>query len=107
MSDDIVTLRVRGEGGAEFDMDVPPDGSPRREVFDEMVRKGLLVVLEGEIPGAGPDSEPVDALEDLKVDELKGLADERGVDLDGATKKADIIDAIRAAESDDEDDDPS
>lgn len=42
----------------------------------------------------------VEALEDfsrLSVTELKALADERGVDLAGATRKADIIAALEAA----------
>lgn len=39
-----------------------------------------------------------DSLEDLTVAELRDLADNRGVDLDGASRKAEIIDAIQAAE---------
>lgn len=40
------TVRVRGEGGAESVVDVPPPGTHRREVFDEFVAKGILVVLD-------------------------------------------------------------
>lgn len=110
---DVTTLTVRGEGGAVFDMDVPEAGTPRREVFDDMVRKGQLVILEGEIPNepnVEPDGDPPSDLASLKVDELKALADELGIDLGDATKKADIVDAIENATSDpddDEDDDLS
>ena len=42
-------------------------------------------------------SEAEDAsLDDLTVDELKALAEEREIDLTGASKKADIIEAIEA-----------
>lgn len=112
MSDQVTTLLVRGEGGAEFHMDVPPAGSNRREIFDEHVRKGWLVVLEGEIPDVpatpepDPLGDPTRDLEDLTVAELKEVAAERGVDLGDATKKADIIDVIESAATDgDEDDD--
>jgi|GEM_PF-2993533 len=65
---------------------------------------------------APTDEENVEGqpLEKLSVKELKALADEAGIDLDGATKKADLIAAIEAAETvptvsgdDDSDDDGS
>lgn len=39
------TVRVRGEGGWEFDMDVPSDPL-RRELFDDAVANGRLVILD-------------------------------------------------------------
>lgn len=39
------------------------------------------------------------ALEDYTVDELREIADQQDIDLEGATRKADIIDRIRAASS--------
>ena len=39
------TLRVRGEGGAEFDLDVPEDGTERRSIFDAQIASGFLTVL--------------------------------------------------------------
>lgn len=47
---------------------------------------------EGDAPAA-EDAGSVD-LEELTVAELRDLADERGVDLEGVTKKADIIAAL-------------
>lgn len=42
------------------------------------------------------DGEPVDELDQMKVDELKVVAEKEEVDLTDVTKKADIIAAIRA-----------
>ncbi len=43
-------------------------------------------------------TEPEGDLEDLKVADLKAYAKDHDVDLDGATRKDDILAAIRAAE---------
>lgn len=42
------------------------------------------------------DQDGVEALESMTVAQLKELAAERGIDLQGVTKKADIIEAIAA-----------
>ena len=47
--------------------------------------------------GVSLPADPEDGLEGLKVPELKALAAERGVDLSGVTKKADIIAALELA----------
>lgn len=44
----------------------------------------------------GDDADDDDGLDRTKVEDLKKLAEEEGVDLGDATKKADIITAIRA-----------
>lgn len=44
----------------------------------------------------GADAEP----DELKVAELRAYAEQRGIDLGGARKKADIVAAIEAAEKD-------
>ncbi len=44
------TITVKGEGGAVFDMDVPEEGTVRREVFDQAIAKGRLQVLSGDWP---------------------------------------------------------
>ncbi len=59
MSDEVTTLTVKGEGGHVFEMDVPAAGTMRRETFDEFVAKGTLVILEGKVPEAAPEPEPV------------------------------------------------
>ena len=43
-------LVVKGSGGHVFAMDVPTDPA-RLEVFHDQLRKGELVVLEGDVPG--------------------------------------------------------
>lgn len=69
------TLRVRGEGGVEFDLDVPTDPT-RREIFDYQVNTGSLSVLglvadgdlvEGE-PGYDPDEPEGDEVESITDD---------------------------------------
>ncbi len=75
------TITVRGEGGAEYDLDVP-DGGVQRELFEDMVRKGRMFVLgadgsplpvdaDGPVPGTdeydqaqAPEPEPTPELED-------------------------------------------
>lgn len=47
----------------------------------------------------------VTSLNKMRIDELKAYADERSIDLGDATKKADILAVINAAESDESDDD--
>ena len=74
---DVTTLRVRGEGGAEFDMDLPAEGSPRREIFDEFVAKGWIVILDGELSArAAPAAEDVPAPKPAKKAAPKRSADE-------------------------------
>ena len=46
----------------------------------------------------GQEEPKQEALEDMTVAQLKEYAEEKGIDLNGATKKADIIEAIKAAE---------
>lgn len=41
----MATVTVRGEGGHVFEMDVPADGTVKREVFDSHVKKGWLTIL--------------------------------------------------------------
>ena len=60
------------------------------------VLKGMGYIVEGEpeTPAASPDP-----LAEMKADELKAYAAEKGIDLKDATKKADILAIIRAAEA--------
>ena len=43
------TLRVRGEGGTEFDLDVPEDGTERRSIFDKHIASGFLTIVSDEV----------------------------------------------------------
>lgn len=49
------TIRVRGEGGWEFDMDVPDDPT-KRELFDDAVANGRLTILSA--PEVDEPSDP-------------------------------------------------
>lgn len=56
-----------------------------------------------------PALEEEKPLEKMKVDELKAYAEQQGIDLGGASKKAEILEAIAAHQDetdDDEDDEP-
>jgi len=53
---------------------------------------------EGESPNVDGDPLDDDPLDAMKVDELKAYAAANGIDLGKATTKADIRDAIKAAE---------
>lgn len=65
------------------------------------ILKAMGYTMEGEPePPASPAAPPAaDSLDGLTVAELKAHAAEKGIDLKDATKKADILAAIRAAEA--------
>lgn len=68
-----------------------------------LVRCGVLI--EGDHTGdADSPAEPVE-LEDLKVSDLRSLADELGVETSPKATKADLIAAIEAVRADGEGDD--
>ncbi len=101
--------------------DIVPAGADQARI-DHLLDVGLIAALpEPEPADAGPDADPGpdgdagsgdadgeaptdgdDAgdqlLADLDLAGLRALAAERGVDLQGATRKADIIAALEAAE---------
>ena len=89
MSDEVTTLTVKGEGGHVFEMDVPAEGTARREIFDEFVQKGTIVVLEGKVPETQTVAEPdpvdpqvaaalelVDEVPDANADEVLSWAED-------------------------------
>lgn len=53
------TLTVKGSGGAISQVDVPADGTHRREQFDEMVRKGEYTILNDDGSPVYATAEPV------------------------------------------------
>lgn len=55
------TITVQGEGGAVFDVDVPPDGTGQRELLDSQIKDGRLQVL------AEPEPEPAVAADPTAV----------------------------------------
>lgn len=61
------------------------------EEADRLVEAGMVKIVEDE-----DGAEQVDALDPMKVAELKELAAQEDVDLGNATTKAEIIAAIRA-----------
>lgn len=66
----------------------------RRGYLNDEQRERFADLIEAHEASLG---ESGDGLDDMKPAELKALAEERGVDLTGLTRKADIIAAIRAA----------
>ncbi|WP_404474833.1 hypothetical protein [Microbacterium aerolatum] len=86
-----ITLKHPGKGRTV----VVPDA-----VAESYISQGWVV--PGSPAPAEQDSAPSKS---WKVDELKAYADENGIDLGDATKKADILAAIETAASSEEDDD--
>lgn len=68
---------------------VLPDGV---ENLDHLKSVGLVSVVEVE------DEVPA-SVDDMKLDQLKAYAKEREIELNGATKKDDVLAAIKAAEA--------
>lgn len=62
----------------------------------DRIKKFVGVLEEGE----SPDPDPNKSLEDMKLDELKAYAKEKGIDLGGATKKEDILAVLKEAGDD-------
>lgn len=85
------------------------------ESFDELeLDESLFKPVRRDTPKAKATQEPAqDGLDAMSVKQLEALAAERGVDLTGKRKKAEIIEALEAADvkepsqggNDDEDDD--
>lgn len=96
--------------------DIVPDGADQARI-DHLLDVGLIAALpepepsnepadpgpdggsgdaDGEAPADGDDTGD-QLLTDLDLAGLRALAAERGVDLQGATRKADIIAALEAA----------
>lgn len=81
----VTEVKVQGENGAVSWLTVPESGH-RRDLFDQMVASGRVVVLDG-APPAAPDSEP---------DSEPGAA--TSVELPGkGARKADWVDAAVAS----------
>lgn len=65
---DLPTIRVRGGGGVEFDLDVHPVGTRRRELLDYDLSKRNLIVLEGaEHLEPEPEPEPETEVDESSV----------------------------------------
>lgn len=62
-----------------------------------LVAKGAIVIVAPE--AAEGSGKSIDA---MKVDELKAYAEEHNIDIEGIDRKADILAAIKAAESSEE-----
>lgn len=62
------TITVEGEGGSVQDLDVPPEGTARREVLESLIASGALKVL-------GTD-DPVEAEPEWPAEVPKGTIDE-------------------------------
>lgn len=89
------------EAGRTYDVpgDVP------RDVAEQLLDGGYAVPVGGrakpaaKTPKTPPGGEAAGPLDKLKVEELKAYAAENELDLGGATKRDDILAAIKAAET--------
>lgn len=68
------TLRVRGEGGAEWDQDVPDEGTTQRELLDDLIAKGRVIVLHDpdadDEPAGQDDAPPAPGPADGTIDDV-------------------------------------
>lgn len=90
--------------------------NPKYKDLGEVSEKEALdwAVNEGTRPNTGTtnlpptqeevDETPTDALEAMSVNDLKALADDEGIDISSAHRKADIVEAIRTARANASDD---
>ena len=67
---------------------------------DALVIKGAIVVVPPEAAESSDGGEK--SIDNMKLDELKAYAEEHNIDISGAERKADILAAIKAAESSEE-----
>ena len=102
----IVTAKIRNDGSMIYclgDTNLIP-GAPAKEVDSSYlnhpevkaaIKKGRLKVIEG----GSADPAKSKTVEEMTVPELQAYAAEKEIDLGDATKKADILAAIKAAEA--------
>lgn len=122
MGTETITLHVRGSGGARFDVDVPAEGTHRRERLLEQLASGDLTALDDDgdtidrvalVEELSP--KPV-VVEDVEVDgldalgamttvQLRQFAEDHAIELGGARKKAELLEVIREATADHDTDD--
>lgn len=103
------TIFVRGAGGGIVEMSVPRDGSVRREIFDNQLHKGQLIVVAHaeKVPtrrgykwveirnGRQVEPEPITA----DLDDLRGKAADLDVKVDGRWGVERLQAEIAAAEA--------
>jgi len=58
MPDAPKTVRVRGGGGWELDMDVPPEGTHARELYEQKLANGDLVLVDQAKPRPARPAKP-------------------------------------------------
>jgi hypothetical protein len=89
------TIRVRGEGGAEWDQDVPELGTVQRELLDDGIAKGRIQVLvdpDADVVELAPA--PVGASQ--VAQQLTSAVDNFGrLDEDAQIDVLDLLDATR------------
>lgn len=74
-----------------------------KAIADDAVASGYFTLIEGEAEEAQKQQETKyhldkTQLDEMKFDDLKKLAADMGIDIIGIKKKADLVDAIAAAE---------
>lgn len=99
---DEVDVLVRVKRGEVVDVPASAAGrAPSEERdpdTDELISRDLGSGLLAQPELWQPQAEPAVVLEDLTIAELKEIASREGIDLGEATKKADIVAAMAAAE---------
>lgn len=67
---------------------------------ETLVKAGAIVIIPAESVEGG--EAPTKTIDGMKVDELKAYAEEHNIDISGATKRTEIIAAIKAAKESEE-----
>lgn len=95
-----VVATTRGYFGGVF-RDIGDRFSIPKSIMDDKKRRPSWVVEAGgaAVETQEPEGNGVDGLVGMKVPELRDYAEQHGIDLGDAKKKADIIDAIEKAQA--------
>jgi len=86
-------LRVRGEGGSEFDIEVPADGTPQREILDQQIEKNQVMVIDD--PDADYIAPAADTPEKVAAAIVASLERLDDLDDDGQQTVDDLVKAAR------------
>ena len=88
-------------GAVQATKETPDVFIENKEIADKAIESGYFKMVEAYEKSITEDKSHYDRkqLEDMKLDELKQLAEDMGIDISGLKKKSDFIDAVTSEDN--------